>query len=101
MRVLASFISGSHSSASTAIFVPMHVMGMVGMPRRYSQFTEYAFLNRLHPLVLFVSIAAIITVTVQLVFYFNLFWSMFKGAKAADNPWEARHSSGPLHPAAA
>jgi len=37
-----------------------------------------------------VTVAAIITVTVQLVFYFNFFWSMFKGTKVVnDNPWEA------------
>lgn len=71
------------------IFVPMHTMGMVGMPRRYSQFTEYRFLDSLHPLVVFVSIAAIITVLTQLLFYFNLIWSIFKGKKASDNPWEA------------
>ncbi len=71
------------------IFVPMHTMGMVGMPRRYSQFTEYRFLDSIHPLVIFVSIAAIITALVQLVFYFNLIWSVFKGKKAGDNPWEA------------
>jgi cytochrome c oxidase subunit 1 len=72
-----------------AIFVPMHVMGLQGMPRRYSQFTEYEFLASLHPLVLFVSISAIITIAVQFLFYFNVFWSMFKGEKAGDNPWEA------------
>src|SRR5882762_8308950 len=71
------------------IFVPMHVMGLVGMPRRYAQFTEYEFLSGLHPLVVFVSTVAIITVAVQLVFYFNLIWSFFKGKKAGDNPWEA------------
>jgi cytochrome c oxidase subunit 1 len=71
------------------IFVPMHVMGLVGMPRRYSQFTEYGFLDKLHPLVLFVSVSAIITITVQLLFYFNIVWSLFKGAKAPDNAWEA------------
>lgn len=72
-----------------AIFVPMHVMGLVGMPRRYSQFTEYEFLKGLHPLVIFVSISAIITIAVQFVFYFNVIWSVFKGKKAGDNPWEA------------
>jgi len=71
------------------IFVPMHTMGIVGMPRRYAQFTEYRFLDTLHPLVVFVSIAAIITVLTQLVFYFNLIWSVFKGKKASANPWEA------------
>src|SRR4030095_8345769 len=34
-----------------SIFVPMHIMGIVGMPRRYAQFTEYEFLANLHPLV--------------------------------------------------
>ena len=71
------------------IFVPMHVMGLVGMPRRYAQFTEYEFLKSLHPLVVFVSMAAIVTAAVQLVFYFNLVWSIFKGKKAGENPWEA------------
>jgi cytochrome c oxidase subunit I len=71
------------------IFVPMHTMGLVGMPRRYSQFTEYEFLKTLHPLVVFVSIAAIITVLAQFLFYFNVVWSLFKGKRAGENPWEA------------
>jgi len=65
------------------------MVGISGMPRRYAQFTEYEFLKTLHPLVVFVSVAAIITITVQLLFYFNFFWSMFKGRRAAENPWEA------------
>ena len=72
-----------------AIFVPMHVMGIQGMPRRFASFAEYEFLKTLHPLVVFVSIAAVITIAVQFLFYFNVFWSMFKGEKAGDNPWEA------------
>ena len=72
-----------------AIFVPFHAMGMLGMPRRYAQFGEYEFLKNSHSLVLFVTVAAIITVGIQIVFYFNLVWSMFKGEKAGDNPWEA------------
>src|SRR6266850_279758 len=54
-----------------AIFVPFHAMGLLGMPRRYAQFTEYEFLKNSHSLVLFVTVAAIITVAVQVVFYFN------------------------------
>src|SRR5436309_4646318 len=72
-----------------AIFVPFHAMGMVGMPRRYAQFGEYEFLKHAPPLVMFVTIAAIITVSAQAVFYFNLVWSIFKGKKAGENPWEA------------
>jgi cytochrome c oxidase subunit 1 len=33
------------------------------------------------------SIAAFITIAVQFVFLFNLFWSMKKGEKAPENPW--------------
>jgi cytochrome c oxidase subunit 1 len=72
-----------------AIFVPFHAMGLLGMPRRYANFSEYRFLDNSHGLVLFVTIAAIVTVAVQIVFYFNFFWSMFKGKKATENPWEA------------
>src|SRR3989475_1107629 len=72
-----------------AIFVPFHAMGMLGMPRRYSRFDEYEFLKNSKGLVLFVTVAAIITVAVQFVFYFNLVWSLFKGKIASDNPWEA------------
>jgi cytochrome c oxidase subunit I len=72
-----------------AIFVPFHAMGMLGMPRRYSNFGEYEFLKNSHSLVLFVTVAAIVTVLVQVIFYFNFFWSMFKGKKASENPWEA------------
>src|SRR5687767_8892176 len=73
-----------------AIFVPFHAMGMLGMPRRYSQFDEYTFLNNSGGLVKFVTVAALITVAVQLLFYFNFVWSIFKGKKVtSDNPWEA------------
>ena len=77
------------------IFIPMHIMGIVGMPRRYSRFAEngqqiYYFLESLHPLVIFVTFAAIITFLAQFIFFFNLFWSMFKGKKCTENnPWEA------------
>jgi cytochrome c oxidase subunit 1 len=72
-----------------AIFVPMHAMGLVGMPRRYSSFAEYVFLNKTHSLVMLVTVAAIVTAAVQLIFLYNFFWSLFKGRKAGDNPWEA------------
>jgi cytochrome c oxidase subunit I len=71
------------------IFMPMHYLGMAGQPRRYSQFTELAYLQHLIPLNRFITYAAIITISGQLIFLFNLVWSMFKGPKASDNPWEA------------
>jgi cytochrome c oxidase subunit 1 len=72
-----------------AIFMPMHYLGMAAQPRRYSQFTELAYLQHLIPLNRFITYAAIITIAAQFIFVINLFWSMFKGPKANDNPWEA------------
>src|SRR6201984_2377750 len=72
-----------------AIFMPMHYLGMAGHPRRYSQLTELGYLHNLLPLQRFISIAAFITIGAQFIFVINLFWSMLKGPKAADNPWDA------------
>ncbi len=72
-----------------AIFMPMHYLGMAGQTRRYSQFTEVAYQTKLIPLQTFITYAAIITITAQFIFVINLFWSMFKGPKASDNPWES------------
>jgi cytochrome c oxidase subunit I len=72
-----------------AIFMPMHYAGLAGQTRRYSQFTEVAYLQKLIPLNTFITWAAIVTVSAQFIFVINLFWSMFKGPKASDNPWEA------------
>jgi cytochrome c oxidase subunit I len=72
-----------------AIFMPMHYLGMAGQTRRYSQFTEVHYMTQLIPLQRFMTYAAIITIAAQLIFLFNLFWSMFTGPKASDNPWEA------------
>src|SRR2546421_2303405 len=33
--------------------------------------------------------AVIITASAQLIFLFNFIWSLFKGERAGDNPWEA------------
>jgi cytochrome c oxidase subunit 1 len=72
-----------------AIFMPMHYYGMSAGLRRYSQSTEVAYILKLLPLQRFISIAAFITIASQFIFLFNLFWSMWKGKKASDNPWEA------------
>ncbi len=72
-----------------AIFMPMHYLGMAAQPRRYSQFTELAYLQHLIPLNKFMTYAAFVTIGAQFIFVINLFWSMFKGPKANDNPWEA------------
>ena len=71
------------------IFVPFHVMGIAGMPRRYYAFDEYAYLKSLAPLVQLATAAAVVTALAQLIFFFNFFHSIFRGRKAGANPWQA------------
>jgi cytochrome c oxidase subunit 1 len=72
-----------------AIFIPFHVMGMNGAPRRYSSHGNLAYLTEVMPLNRFVSWVAFLTIGSQLIFLFNLIWSWAKGPKAGVNPWEA------------
>jgi cytochrome c oxidase subunit I len=72
-----------------AIFMPMHFLGIAAHPRRYAQLTEFEYLKHLQPLHLFISISAFVTIAAQLIFVVNLFWSMRKGRRATENPWEA------------
>jgi cytochrome c oxidase subunit 1 len=71
------------------IFMPMHYLGMAGQPRRYSQFTEVAYLHHLIPLNTFITYAAFVTIAAQFIFLFNFIWSLIRGPKAVDNPWES------------
>ena len=61
--------------------MPMHYLGMAGQTRRYSQFTEVAYQQKLLPLQTFMTYAAFITIAAQFIFVINLFWSMFKGTE--------------------
>jgi len=72
-----------------AIFTPMHFLGIGGNPRRYSDFTNFEFMNNLMPVHTFMTHAAYFTAAVQILFLVNLFWSMKKGPIAPMNPWEA------------
>jgi len=72
-----------------AIFMPMHLLGIAGHPRRYSELTGVQYVSAMLPLQRFITFAAIITIAGQLVFLFNFFWSMFKGRLADSNPWSS------------
>jgi len=74
-----------------SIFLPMHYMGILGVPRRY-----YAYSNSIEFIPLsvqtanqWISVVAMIVAATQLVFLFNVAWSFFKGQIVDGNPWRA------------
>ena len=73
-----------------SIFFPMHYLGVLGMPRRYYAFEHYEFIPQsAHTLNTFISVVALIVAVAQLIFVFNLVWSLFRGRRAEGNPWRA------------
>ena len=75
---------------SYAIYLPMHYLGFLGVPRRYYAVENIDFIPQsAHSLNAGISIAALIVGAVQAVFLFNLVWSYFKGRPSGGNPWNA------------
>src|SRR6266498_819981 len=73
-----------------AIYFPMHYLGLLGVPRRYFELGETAFIpESATTLNIFITMAALTVGFAQMVFLFNLIWSLFKGKPAGSNPWRA------------
>lgn len=73
-----------------AIFFPMHYLGLMGIPRRYHEIGEMAFVPpSAHTLNAFITVVALIVGAAQLAFVFNLFWSLRHGRASGGNPWRA------------
>jgi cytochrome c oxidase subunit I len=83
-----------------AVFLPMHLTGLMGEPRHYAQLTGIPgpgntlsptglLLAHTIPLNKFITYAAIFLATAQLLFLFNLIRSVAKGKFATSNPWQA------------
>ncbi len=72
------------------IYFPMHFLGFVGMPRRYYTFDDMGFIpESAFTLNSFITVVAIFVGVMQLLFIFNMIWSLFKGKVADPNPWNA------------
>ena len=71
------------------IFWPMHFIGLAGVPRRYYSFNEFAAFSQYSSLNKVISIATIIVFLGQLLFLVNFFWSIYRGRKSSQNPWQA------------
>jgi cytochrome c oxidase subunit 1 len=72
-----------------AVFVPFHLLGIAGHPRRYADTAWFEFLRPLDPLHVLITIAAFVMAAAQLIFLINFFHSLSRGERAGDNPWEA------------
>lgn len=71
------------------IFLPMFIQGMAGMQRRLYDPTAQAHNLTTHGLSVYQMISAVLLLIVQIPFLINIFYSLFKGKKTEENPWEA------------
>jgi cytochrome c oxidase subunit 1 len=72
------------------IFFPMHYIGLLGVPRRYHDIGETALVPAsAHTLNAFITVVALIVGFAQMVFLFNLAWSLRRGKDSGPNPWNA------------
>jgi len=75
--------------AVNVVFLVMFRVGLAGLMRRVADPSAYEVFKPLQPLNQIITYGVMVLGTAQLIFIFNFFYSMFKGKKASENPWEA------------
>mgnify|MGYP003608024115 FL=1 len=71
------------------VFFPMHFIGMAGLPRRYYTNSNFPLFDELADTNVLITMFALVGAAFQLVFFWNFFYSIFKGKKAPMNPWRS------------
>ncbi|SEH89743.1 cytochrome c oxidase subunit 1 [Paenimyroides aquimaris] len=74
---------------SYGVFLPMHFIGMAGLPRRYYTNSAFPMFDDMIDVNIVITMFALVGAAFQLVFLFNFFYSIFYGKKASQNPWRA------------
>jgi cytochrome c oxidase subunit I len=75
---------------SYVIYYPMHYLGFMGVPRRYFAIGGTNFIpESAHSLNTAITIAALIVGVAQILFFYNIISSYFRGKPAGSNPWHA------------
>jgi cytochrome c oxidase subunit 1 len=73
-----------------AIYLPMHYLGFLGVPRRYFAMGSTDFIpESAQSLNASITISALIVGLSQLIFLYNMYWSLRNGKPAGHNPWGA------------
>jgi cytochrome c oxidase subunit 1 len=73
-----------------AVYLPMHYLGILGLPRRYYSYGPTAFIpESAQSMNIGITVSALIVGVVQILFFINIFWSLRHGKKAGGNPWGA------------
>jgi cytochrome c oxidase subunit 1 len=69
-------------------FIVMHYLGLAGALRRAYDPTAYEYIQPFLEMNVWITYAFFIAITAQVVFFGNLVYSMFRGRRATENPWE-------------
>ena len=71
------------------VFFPMHFIGIAGVPRRYYTNAEFPMFDHLQNINVLITCFAILGACAQVIFLFNFFYSMFRGPKSSQNPYNS------------
>jgi len=73
------------------VFIPLFVLGAAGQHRRIYDFTNFPELAVpwMQDLRVLATVSLVFMLGAQVIFFWNLFWSLRRGRPAGENPWRA------------